>query len=136
MTLTRLRVGQRTITHLSNLVKVLISQCAGLVVTFWSLKALAALIPANMPRLRELQVDGPALGTALVLAVGTALVFGLIPAWHASRTSIGNALKQAGTGATIGHGWRRYRRVLVLAEVALSVALLEGAGLMIKSRVI
>lgn len=104
-----------------------------LVVTACGMTILVSLIPEGMPRLRTIQVDGHALSAALILGVGTALAFGLVPSWQASRASVGDALKQAGTGSTISAGWRRYRGALVVAEVALSVLLLTGAGLMIES---
>ncbi|HVY69789.1 MAG TPA: ABC transporter permease [Verrucomicrobiae bacterium] len=105
----------------------------GLVVAWAGTRALVSLIPENFPRLRAVQIDGQALGFSLLLSVGTALAFGLVPAWQAGRASVGNALKRAGTGTTGGTGWRRYRGALVAAEVALSLVLLAGAGLMIDS---
>jgi putative ABC transport system permease protein len=106
---------------------------AGLVVTMWGMNLLASMIPESMPRLRPLQIDGSALCFTLVVSLATALIFGLAPALRASRTAIGDALKQAGTSTTIGAGWRRYRALLVVTEVALSLILLMGAGLMIQS---
>ena len=105
----------------------------GMVVTYGGMKLLVLLIPETIPRLKAIQVNGQALGVSLVLSLGTALVFGLVPAWQASRASAGKALKQAGTGATISIAWRRYRGGLIVAEVALSLVLLAGAGLMIQS---
>ena len=105
----------------------------GLVITCLGMKLLVLLIPESIPRLRPILVDGQALSASLILSLGTALVFGVVPAWHASRTSAGNALKQAGTGATISVAWRSYRGALIVAEVALSLVLLAGAGLMIQS---
>src|SRR5439155_26639473 len=97
------------------------------------MKALILLIPENIPRLRPIHMDGHALAFTLFASLGTALAFGLVPAWHAGRTSVGNALKRAGTGATLSATWRRYRGTLVVTEVALSLLLLTGAGLMIES---
>jgi putative ABC transport system permease protein len=105
----------------------------GVLVSFWGMKVLLALVPDSMPRLRPVAVDGRALGYTLLISIATGLLFGLVPAFRAGRTQIGEALKQAGTGATAGLGRSRYRGALVVAEVALAVVLLAGAGLMIKS---
>jgi predicted permease len=86
-----------------------------------------------MPRLQPVAVDGHVLACALLVSIATGLLFGLMPAWRAGRTQLGEALKQAGTGATVGAGRSRYRSALVVAEVALAVVLLAGAGLMIES---
>ena len=110
-----------------------IGAIGGLAVMRGGMKVLVSLIPETIPRLRDIQVDANALTTSLILSIGTALAFGLAPAWHASRTSVAHALRQAGTGATISPGWGRYRGALVAGEVALSLLLLTGAGLMIKS---
>jgi predicted permease len=106
---------------------------AGLAITALGMKLLVGLIPESIPRLRPIQIDDQALAFTLLISVGTVLAFGLVPAWQASRTSVGNALKWGGTGATIGAAWRRYRSTLVVVEVALSLVLLTGAGLMIES---
>src|SRR5439155_14284404 len=96
------------------------------------MKVLALLIPEVMPRLKPIQIDGAALGFTLLISVVTGLVFGCAPAWQAGRTKLNEALKQAGAQAT-GFGRRRYRSVLVVAELALALILLTGAGLMIES---
>jgi len=105
----------------------------GMVVTYWGMKLLVVLIPQGMPRLKPVQIDGHALGFTLLVSVITGFAFGLAPAWHPGRTRLSNALKQAGTGATAGAGRSKYRSALVITEVALSLVLLTGAGLMIQS---
>jgi predicted permease len=105
----------------------------GVLVSFWGMKVLLALVPASMPRLRPVAVDGHAMAYTLLISIATGLLFGLVPACRAGRTPLGEALKQAGAGATAGLGRSRYRSTLVVAEVALAVVLLAGAGLMIKS---
>src|SRR5207249_3869002 len=95
-------------------------------------KLLAVLIPELMPRLKPIQIDGAALGFTLLISVVTGLVFGCAPAWQAGRTKLNEALKQAGAQAT-GFARRRYRSLLVVAELALALILLTGAGLMIES---
>ena len=106
---------------------------AGVVVAFGGLKLLTVLIPETMPRLKPIQIDGTALGFTFLVSVVTGLAFGCAPAWHAGRTKLNEALKQAGAQATVGFGRRRYRSALVVAELALALILLTGAGLMIES---
>ena len=77
---------------------------AGLAVTVLGMKLLVALVPDNIPRLRPIHIDGPALVFTLLVSIGTVLAFGLLPAWQASRACVGNALKRAGAGATISFG--------------------------------
>jgi putative ABC transport system permease protein len=105
----------------------------GVAVSFLGMKSLVSLVPASMPRLKPVEVNGHALACTLLISIATGLLFGLMPAWHAGRTRFSEALKQAGTGATAGRRPSRYRSALVVAEVALAVVLLAGAGLMIKS---
>jgi len=102
---------------------------AGIVVSIWGMKLLLLLVPASMPRFRPVELDGHALACALIISAAAGLLFGLVPAWRAGRTALSEALKQAGTGATVGGGRSRYRSGLVVAEVALAVVLLAGAGL-------
>jgi predicted permease len=106
---------------------------AGLIVTFVALKLLLAIVPSSMPRLRPVQLDGNVLTWTLLISIGTGLLFGLMPAWRAGRAHLVDTLKQAGAGATAGPHHKRSRGALVIAEVALAVVLLAGAGLMIKS---
>src|SRR5438045_2705543 len=106
---------------------------AGVAGAVIGLKVLAVLIPELMPRLKPIQIDGAALGFTLLISVVTGLVFGCAPAWQAGRTKLNETLKQAGAQATAGFGRRRYRSVLVVAELAVALILLTGAGLMIES---
>jgi putative ABC transport system permease protein len=86
-----------------------------------------------MPRLKPIQLDGDALGFTLLISVVTGLAFGCAPAWQAGRAKLNEAMKRAGAQATAGFGRRRYRSALVVAELALALVLLTGAGLMIES---
>ncbi|HXI50574.1 MAG TPA: ABC transporter permease, partial [Candidatus Saccharimonadales bacterium] len=105
----------------------------GVAIAMVGLKLLASLIPEVMPRLKPIQIDGTALGFSLLVSVATGLAFGCTPAWQAGRAKLNEALKQAGAQATTGSGRRRYRNTLVIAELALALILLTGAGLMIES---
>jgi len=104
----------------------------GLLIALWGSDALIAFSPGNIPRLKEAAIDGRVLGFTLLLALLTTLIFGLAPAWQASKPDLNEALKEEGRGAS-GNSGRRLRSLLVVAEVAVSVVLLVGAGLMIKS---
>jgi len=104
----------------------------GLLIALWGSDAMIALSPGSIPRLKEAGMDGRVLGFTVLLALLTTLIFGLAPAWQASKPDLNEALKKEGRGASSGSG-RRLRSLLVIAEVAVSVVLLVGAGLMIKS---
>jgi predicted permease len=105
----------------------------GLVSSLCGIKLLTALVPEFMPRLRPIHIDGYALVFTLVISVLTGLFFGCAPAWQAGRRQLGEALKQAGLKATASRTQRRFRSALVVAELALTLVLLTGAGLMIES---
>jgi putative ABC transport system permease protein len=105
----------------------------GVAIAMVGVKLLATLIPEFMPRLKPIQIDGTALGFTLLISVVTGLAFGCAPAWQAGQTKLNEALKQAGAQSTAAFGRRRYRDALVVAELALALILLTGAGLMIES---
>ncbi len=105
----------------------------GVLVAFWGVDLILALDPGDVPRVAPIGVDGEALAFALLLSVATGLLFGVVPAWQASRPELQSALKESARGTT-GDGHRRYARAaLVLAEVSLSLVLLVGAGLLFRS---
>jgi len=97
-------------------------------------KAMKALAPGGfVPRLDEVAIDVRVLLFAIAVSVATGLLFGLAPALYASRPNMHESLKEAGRTGSGGAGRQRLRDVLVVAEVALSVALLVGAGLLVRS---
>ena len=126
----RARIIRQLITE--SLLLALLSAGAGLILAVWGSAALVALAPKNVPRLAETSIDGWVLAFTLGLSVISSLLFGLAPALHASRVDLNDALKQGGGRAVMGGGGR-IRAALVVAEIALSVILLAGAGLLIKS---
>ena len=87
--------------------------------------------PADVPRLRDVGVDRYVLFFTLGLATLTGILFGLAPALHASKPAPGNMLKESGRGVYTGRN--RMRSALIVSEVALSLMLLAGAGLLINS---
>jgi putative ABC transport system permease protein len=98
----------------------------------WSTSALRHAIGSmNIPRAHEIAIDGTVLGVALAVAVVTGLAFGLAPALRASRVELTGALKDGGRGSAAGAD--RLRRGLIIGEVALSLVLLVGAGLLWQS---
>jgi predicted permease len=105
----------------------------GVLLAFWGVDLILALEPGEIPRVAPIAVNGQALGFAVVLSIITGLLFGVVPAWQASRPELQSTLKDATRGTT-GDGHRHLaRQGLVLAEVALSLVLLVGAGLLFRS---
>ncbi len=104
---------------------------AGLLLGFWGMQGLKASLPENTPRLDEVQMDAQVLAFSVGCALLTGLLFGLAPALQATRAELNKTLKQGAPGALGGRS--RLRGALVVAEVALSLMLLIGAGLMMKS---
>jgi predicted permease len=105
----------------------------GLLVAQWAIRPLLALVPAGIPRLAETRFDATVLFFTLGLSVLTGVFFGLLPALQASKTSLNEPLKEGGRTSGNAPTRNRARRFLVVSEVALSLVLLVGAGLMIKS---
>lgn len=107
----------------------------GLVLTGLTVKGLVRLCPSDIPRLQETRVDLSVLGFTLGASMLTGLVFGLIPAWRASDVHVNSTLKQ-GMGQTSSHGrWRHFNNGLVVSQLGLSLILLIGAALLIRSLV-
>ena len=103
----------------------------GLLVAYWSTKGVLANLPAFFPRTSEIRLDAPVLLFTLVAAVLTGIVFGFAPALKTYRADVSAGLKADGSGS-IGGG-HRVQAVFVVVELALSIVLLAGAGLMIRS---
>ena len=110
-----------------------VSGIAGVTLAFWGTNALVALAPPNIPRLLEASIDAWVLAFTLGVSVLASVLFGLAPALAGSRVDLNRALKQGGMHSILGGGAGRLRRSLVVVEIALSVVLLAGAGLLIKS---
>ena len=105
----------------------------GLWLSLWGVNAVLAVIPVDIPFWMQFTVDGRVLGFTLAVALVTSALFGLAPAWGAAQTDLNETLKENARSATGGRARPRLRRALVVAEVALAVVLLSGAGLMIAS---
>ena len=97
------------------------------------MQAIRAWLPAGLPRVAAIGLDLRVLAAAVAAALVTGLFFGIVPALQPSRPDLTRALKDSGRSSTAGAGSQRLRSVLVVAEVALAVVLLVGAGLFIGS---
>ncbi|HYR86643.1 MAG TPA: ABC transporter permease [Terriglobia bacterium] len=96
--------------------------------------AIASRGGTAFPRLAQASLDGPTLIFTLAITLLTGLVFGIVPALQVSQAETHETLKEGGgRGSTVGSGHQRLRKLLVVGEIALSLALLSGAGLLIKS---
>ena len=103
----------------------------GILLAHWGTNLIASHLPDGIPRLQEAQVDAPVLGFTLAVSLLTGLLFGLAPALQSSRPNLTEGLKEGERGSS---GRRqRLRSVLVVGEVALTLTLLVGAGLLLQS---
>jgi putative ABC transport system permease protein len=107
--------------------------CLGLLFALWGTAALRGLEPDNLPRLNEVGLDVRVFGFTLAISLGTGIIFGLLPGIQAAKTDLNKALKEGARNSLESAAGKRTRGVLVSVEVALSLVLLVGAGLMIKS---
>ena len=105
----------------------------GLLLAFFGVRALIALRPAAIPRIDSVSLDATALVFAGGVALLTVLLFGVVPALQLSRTQLSRELREGGRSATGGKSRQRFRQGLVVAELALSVILVIGAGLMLRT---
>lgn len=105
----------------------------GLFVTLCTVKGLVGLCPANIPRLAETRIDLSVLSFTLGVSVLTGMVFGVMPAYKTSDVRVSQTLKEGLVTFRSGRGWRCLRHGLVVAQVGLSLILLIGAVLLIRS---
>lgn len=106
---------------------------AGLALASLGIKVLLQFVPAGVPRLAQVGLDWRVLGFTMLIALGTCLIFGLIPAWQASKPDLQTALEQSGRTSGPGASRLRFRQVLVVFQVSIAVMLVIGAGLLVKS---
>src|SRR5262252_175629 len=105
----------------------------GWMLAVWGVELMTRLLPRDFPRLREISLDWRVLLFTLLASVSTGILFGLAPAWQSAKTDVHETLKESARGATGGWRQRRLRHLLIVAEIALSLVLLVGAGLMLRS---
>ncbi len=128
---TRVRLIRQFLTE--SVLLALLGGCLGLLLGLWGVDALVALSPDSIPRAQEVTLDGRVLGFTMALSLVTGIGFGLASALPSSRLDLTASSKEGGRGASAGIERHRLRSLLVIAETALSLVLLIGAGLMVKS---
>jgi len=106
---------------------------AGLLLAAWVIQLIHRFAPANVPHLLAARLNFTVLLFTLALSLLTGILFGLAPVLSAFRVTLDNTMKQAGGQTGTGAGARRAQRVLMVAEIALSIVLFIGAGLLVKS---
>jgi predicted permease len=127
----RWRIVRQLLTE--SLLLAAIGGVVGLLLALWGIDLFRTFGPANLPRLREVNLDGRVMGFTMLAALLSGLIFGLAPAMQSSRADLNESLKEGGRAGTESHGRKRLRGLLVVAEVALTLVLLVGAGLLLKS---
>jgi putative ABC transport system permease protein len=133
---TALGAGRRQVVHqlvTESLLLAVGGAVVGTSLATWAVDAVKAFGPRGVPRLAGVSIDAKVLGFSVAVSLLTGLLFGLVPALHASKTNVGQMLKESTRGSSGRRGTRRTRGVLVVAEMALAVILLIGAGLLARS---
>ena len=105
----------------------------GLLLALWVIDVLRVAGPSSIPRLQEVAINAPALWFTLGLSILTGILFGLAPAWQSANPDLHHALKNSSLLATPSARGRRFRKALIVSQVAIALVLLIGAGLLIKS---
>jgi putative ABC transport system permease protein len=116
-----------------NILLSLLGGFAGLLFANWALRALLALVPEDLPRADGIAINGSALAFAFALCLLNGVVFGLLPALQITRGNLHASLNESGRSASASAGVSRARGFLVATQFALTIVLLTGAGLMIRS---
>jgi putative ABC transport system permease protein len=111
----------------------LVGGAFGLLLAFWGVALITRLLPTDFPRIQEIHIDWRVLTFTFAASVLTGILFGLAPAFQLSRADVQDAMKESGRGASAGVRRSRLRQTLIAGEVALSVVLLAGAGLLFRS---
>lgn len=105
----------------------------GVLLSVWSIDIVRALAPSDIPRLHEVQIDTFVPAFAAVLSIATGLIIGILPALLGSTLDVNDTLKSGGRGVSATRLRRRLMSGLVIGEIAVSLVLLTGAGLLIRS---
>nr|QEO74751.1 ABC transporter, permease component [uncultured bacterium] len=105
----------------------------GVLLAYWGIKVILSFSPGNIPRLDEVGIDGLTLAFTFGISLLTSLICGLAPALYLTKVNLNDMLKETGRSATASASGRRFRNGLVVSQVGLTLVLLIGAGLMLKS---
>ena len=127
----RLRIVRQLLTE--SVVLAIAAAGAGLLLAYWFITGVVAASPPGVPRLDQARIDPVALAFAVAIALASSVVCGLAPALRLARSDVQTGLREGGRGSTRGGFRDRLRAGLIVAEVALSLLLLVGAGLLIRS---
>ncbi len=127
----RMRVMRQLLTE--SAIPALTGGALGLLLAVVGVAAITRLLPQDFPRLGEIGMDWRVLAFTLGVSVLTGFLFGLAPALHISRTDVQEVVKESGRGTAGSARRTRLQQALIIAEVALSVVLLAGAGLLFRS---
>jgi predicted permease len=127
----RFRVVRQLLTE--SMILALAGGALGLLLAVWGIELLVRFTPDSLPRMEEITIDPRALGFTALVTLLTGIIFGLTPALQTSKVDLNDTLTETGRQASGGAGARRLRGALVVTEVALSLSLLVGAGLLLKS---
>ncbi|MGH9835700.1 MAG: ABC transporter permease [Blastocatellia bacterium] len=128
----RLRLMRQLLTE--SVILALLGGALGLALTGACRDLLVSLAPANAPRIDQVAVDGRALAFTMIVSALTGILFGLFPALKGSRTELTSALKEGGAGgATGGLSHHRFLKTMIVAEIAIALTLMAGAGLLTRS---
>jgi putative ABC transport system permease protein len=106
---------------------------AGLTTAVITLKAVLRFVPGNLPRLGEVNIDWQVLGFALLISLATGLLFGLAPAIHSSKAGLASTMREGSRGSGYSAKAGRVRDALIVAQLALAVVLMIGAGLLLQT---
>jgi len=128
---TRLRVARQLLTE--SVLLALAGGGLGLLLAYGAVDAIRSQAAQILPRVAEVQVDPAVLGFTFAVSLFTGLLFGMAPALHFSGRGVQGNLKEATRGSSAGAAHQRLRNIVVVAEVAFSLMLLIGAGLLVRS---
>ncbi len=128
---TRLRLVRQLLVE--SVLLALLGGAVGLLLGWWGVDLMRGLLPVDFPRAQSIGVDLRVLGFALFVSVGTGVVFGLAPALQSTNPDVNESLKESARGTAGGARHNRLRSLLIVSEVALSLMLLIGAGLLFRS---
>jgi len=125
------RIARQLLTE--SVVLAVLSAIAGLALAAWGIRALVAAAPPGVPRLEQTTLDPYVLTFTLAVTLVSAMLFGVAPALRAARVDVQTVIKEGGRGAGMGSVRDRLRTGLIVAELAVALLLLVGAGLLIRS---